>query len=44
MTNLSRRTLLRGVTVLTAAAVLPRSGIMTVVDGMGTNCAWEVGR
>ena len=29
MTNLSRRTLLRAVTLLTAAAALPRSGIMT---------------
>src|SRR5262250_2426704 len=31
MTNLSRRTLLRGVTMLTAAAALPGSGVMTTL-------------
>ena len=44
MTNLTRRTLLRGVTVLTAAATLPRFGICDVVQGLDTNRIQETGR
>jgi hypothetical protein len=44
MTNLTRRTLLRGVTTLKAAATLPRLRICDVVQGLGTNRIQETGR